>query len=106
MKDETDRRLNCPANRDLADSPEMIKSGLKSLTPGIGQMCPDLPEQSRKPVTLSGSLDTTDPPAAASLGYDAGSNRDNRSLKSPKITFGPQPYHTSAIRTPVSLQRK
>ena len=57
-------------------------------------------------MTLSRSADTTYPFVPDSFGHDAWADQCNRCLKALKVTFGPQPYHASAVRTPVSLQCK
>ena len=70
-KDEKGCRLNGPANRDLAHLQETIKTGNKSVTPLIGQICLDPSTQGPKPVTLPGFADTTNPSILNSFRYDA-----------------------------------
>jgi len=66
-------------------------------------MCFHFSGQCFKPMPLAGSADPGYPLAGLYFGYDAGSNGLCSRLKAFKISLGPKPENTPAVRTPATL---
>jgi hypothetical protein len=106
IPDENFCRLNAAADRNLAELQKIIKTGYGTMTPSVGQINFDPLAQISEPVTLPGALNTGYPSICAFFAGDAGSDRLNRSLKAFKIPFGPEPDHTTTIRTAIKLEQQ